>query len=380
MALQELRSRRSKLMTDAAKLIQSKDVTQEQRDQFDRMMVDVDATEADIAREERIEKYAAEQRAATRPPYVHSDDAQGSDSERRALLNYLKTGEARDLLTTGSGAALIPERLYTSIIQSQKAWGALASAVKQDNGPAGPVKIPLSDDRTNNLTPASEPDTFSEADPLLSSVESNTQLMKTQWVKYSLQLLNRSGFDLDGFIQGLFNKRFWRGVTQVMSTGSGTAIQSIYSTAALGATSNSASSVGYLDLVNLLSSLEEAYQNTASFCMSSTVRNSLLGVTDTIGRPLFTSAVDGGFDRILGKPIIINNYAPVLAAASRSILYGDFSEGYLLRLPNAGLSLYRSAERFIDTAEIGLIGFAEVGGTALNAGDNPIVALQQAAS
>lgn len=373
--------KRCKLIADAQALIpatgsMSKDVAEK----FDRMMAEVDVLGADLDRIRKVEQLEAEQRSAGRPPRAQFAAANREEEEERsALTHFLLTGEKRDLLTTNNGQVLIPECMYGSIIQAQKSYGALTAALKQDHGPAGPLRLPYSADRTNLLTPAGEPAVTAEADPLLSSVESNTALYKTQWVKYTLQLLNRSEFNLDAFITGLFNKRFWRGLTEVVSVG-GDQVQSIYASATVGATAAAANAVGYADLVALFSSLEEDFQANAKWVMSSTMRNSLIGVTDGMGRPLFIpSPNDGGRDRLLGKPIVINQYAPATAAGNRTILYGDLEESYLLRVPQS-LTIFRSQEKFIDTAEIGLIGFAEIGGVATNPGDNRLMALPQKAS
>lgn len=335
--------------------------------------------DADIARS--LEQHQEEQRNAGRPPRSElSSVSEEVKEERSALLHYFKTGEKRDILaSSANGQVLVPTRMYSTIIQAQKAYGALTAAVKQDNGPAGPITLPYSDDRSNLLTPAGEPAVTAETDPTLLNVTSNTSLYKTNWVKYSLQMLNRSAFDLDKFITDLFDQRYWRGLTQVVSNG-GDQVQSIYSSATVGATSASSTSVVYNDLVNLFSSLEEAFQPNAAWVMSSTMRNSLIGVTDTLGRPIFVPNVnEGGLDRLLGKPIIINQYAPATAASAKTILYGDLQQSYLLRVPQS-LSIYRATEKFIDTAEIGLIGFAEIGGIATNPGDNRLMALQMKAS
>jgi hypothetical protein len=122
------------------------------------------------------------------------------------------------------------------------------------------------------------------------------------------------------------------------------AMQSIYSTATLGATAATTNTVTWTDLIALFSSLEEAHQPTASRVMSSAMRNSLIGVTDTICRPLFVASPnDGGLDRLLGKPIVINQYAPAPAAGARTILYGSLNDGYLLRTP-MNLSILRTTE------------------------------------
>jgi HK97 family phage major capsid protein len=103
-----------------------------------------------------------------------------------------------------------------------------------------------------------------------------------------------------------------------------------------------------------------------------------MGVVDTLGRPLFQPSPNAGaFDTLLGRPVVLNQYQPSIAATNKAVLFGDFSSGYTFRQVQGDLSILRLNERYADTGEVGFIGYARIGGFATNAGTHPIVALQQ---
>jgi uncharacterized Rossmann fold enzyme len=118
MTIAQLNERRSKLMLDAAAILQSETtITPEQRSNVDQMFLDADAIEKQVADLKRIEKFNEEQRAfvpATRP--TGAEAHQRTDEEKRAhataaLRSYMRNGfiadEYRDVLKADKRTLLI---------------------------------------------------------------------------------------------------------------------------------------------------------------------------------------------------------------------------------------------------------------------------------
>src|SRR5664279_261317 len=129
------------------------------------------------------------------------------------------TGAVAGNITGGS--QLIAQSFYPLLTQAQKSWGALTTILnvkKTDNG--SPMKVALENDTTNILAVIGESVAVSEADPVLSGLTSSTDFCSTGVVKVSLAELQDSAFDLDQFIRDAFGKRYWRGVTSMISAGS----------------------------------------------------------------------------------------------------------------------------------------------------------------
>ena len=397
MTVLELKDKRNKLMTDAAKLIQQPTVTTEHRSQFDAMIVDVDLIESDITRLERTAKFDSEQRAAGRPPRSQPGaDARGIDDtgqlEKRAFTEFIRYGQAspehrsylraaietRDLgtITTGSvtgGGQLVPQAFYSNLIEAQKSWGVITTIVntkKTDTG--APMKIAFANDTGNQLSVLGETAAVPEVDPALSGIISSTDKCTTGVIKVSIEELQDSAFDLDSWIRDSFGKRYWRGVSSMLTNGSSTGnVQPITPGRSVTLSAGSTTSLAYTDLVNIYSALDPAYVATATWSVNSATRGVLMNVKDDYGRPLLTSAVDGGLDYILGRPVVINQFQPNCAASVHgAILFGDFKQAYTFRSVG-DLQIMRLNERYIDQGEVGFLGFARIGGFNTDAGTHP---------
>ena len=131
----------------------------------------------------------------------------------------------------------------------------------------------------------------SEVDPTTSGKIITPDMLVTGAVKVSIQALQDSFFSVDDFISKSFGVRYYRGLTNLVTNGSSTGnVQSILTGAFAADTTSGAGLVGYADIVNLFATLDPAYLGNSTFVMNSTTRGFLLGVTDTLGRPLFITS------------------------------------------------------------------------------------------
>jgi HK97 family phage major capsid protein len=110
--------------------------------------------------------------------------------------------------------------------------------------------------------------------------------------------------------------------------------------------------------------------------MNSSTRASLMGVVDDLGRPLFIPSPNvGAFDTLLGKPVVISQFHDSVAASKTPIQFGDFKQGYKLRVVKPGLSVIRIAGDFAHPGMVGFYARARVGGAVTDGGTHPIVNL-----
>jgi HK97 family phage major capsid protein len=427
--LAELQEKRNKIMTDATALARKEGVTAEERTQVTAMLADVDVLEADIAVEERLAKHeeerAKESRSHKAPPRGNpgeggSDDPKEREKrERQAWDQFVRFGrsgmqdelrsflpERRDLgagpvgvpaANTG-GYQLVPQLFDNDLIQAQRAFGALLSEVTTTRTETGaPMRISTVNDTPNGLLEMPEMTATVEVDPAFGPANSTTEMLTTGWVKVSVQELTDSAFDIEALMKDLFGKRYARGAVQKITNGStdGTTIQSIVAGAATGGTSASGTSIGYADFVKLYSALDPAYMDNAKFSMNSNTRGLLMGLTDTLGRPIFIpSTASGAPDTVLGRPIFINqalgNVPTVAGAGNIPVQFGDFKAGYRTRIVSGNplngtssigeLQMLREDHLFMGTLEIGFLGIVRMGGNVLNPGTPALVNLVMKAS
>jgi HK97 family phage major capsid protein len=162
----------------------------------------------------------------------------------------------------------------------------------------------------------------------------------------------------------------------LLTNGNSSNVASIITGATLGGTSAVSGTVAFDDLNLVYSALDPAYEGNASWVMSSTSRALIMGLKDTLGRPIFIPNPSSGvLDHLFGRPIVLNQQLPsAFVAGNTGILYGDFNEGYLLRT-DGDLSIRRLDERFADSLEVAFLAYARVAGASTDAGTHPILKL-----
>lgn len=387
MTIKEIRDRRNKLLHDAQAILLADQVTPENRASATAMLADADVLEQDIANLERIE---AENRSANPVPRGQIENRENPEVDvkaeaRNRLLAFMRTGtplsEKRDLTSaSNSGGYFIPQAFDNTLYEAQKSWGGILNVVGTkvtDNG--APMKVGISNDVTNSVTVIGENTTVSEVDPVLSGTVLSTSEITTGVVKVSLAELQDSAFDIDQWLKNEFGKRFFRGVSALVTVGA-TNVTAL-TTANSGATSKSGTAISYADIAALYGSLDPAYLQNATWAMNSTTRAYLLDVTDTLGRPLFVPSPNAGaFDHLLGRPVVLNQSLANIAVNAVAVQLGDFSQGYLYRSVKPGLSIVRLNERYMDELAVGFLGAARIGGALIDPGTHPIQSLTQAAS
>jgi HK97 family phage major capsid protein len=390
----ELRQKRNELLKKAQNILLKEKVTEADIAEARNLTAQSDAIDEQIERAENsgAENRGLYQQIPREQPGGGVNNSASQSPEVRAFSQYIRYGkrsddlELRDMTTGGTAGALVPQSFYPVLTEAKKAWGSILNEVNMkpsDNG--APMKIAFVNDTGNLLNIDSEPSQMSEVEASLSSVILACDSLKTDMIKVTVQELQDSYFDLDAFIRDLFGKRYYRGLTSLVTNGSWAGspavaqnIESIISSATTGATSASATAIAWQDITALYGSLDPAYVENAIFSMNSNTRAALLGVTDSLGRPLYIPAPTAqSFDTLMGRRVVLNQYLPDIEAGKVAIQFGDFKAGYLLREVKPGLAIVRLNERFMDTLEVGFLGYCRAAGISTDAGTHPIMNLVQ---
>ena len=405
--LNDLQVKRGQVLTQANALITGKNITSETRAQFDKLIEEANGYEQDIARLEQVAEFEAETRSSSKPPRNQPGQEQQEatperiENEKRAFAQWFKTGhvsdenraylrsaETRDVgagavagAITQSGAFLVPTGFYPSVISAKKSYGAILASLdslQTDHG--NPIRIPLSNDTANGLTVIGEAVAASETEPSLSGVTSNTDFVSTGIVKVSLSLISQSGFDLESFLTQQLYQRYYRGLSQLVTIGSTSGnVASFTAIATTAVTTAAPTAIAYSELAALYGALDPAYVEASSFYLTSSTRAYLMGLTSTTGQPLIGNGPDGApFSSLFGRPIVISQFTDQIAATKSPILFGSGVDSYTVREATGGLSVSILRERFMDTAEIGVVGYGLVGGfSKAVSGSAPLVKLVQ---
>lgn len=150
---------------------------------------------------------------------------------------------------------------------------------------------------------------------------------------FSNKLLRDSYFDVESIAGAMLGRRIGRKQSVLYTTGTGSGQpQGVVTGASAGVTAAGAAAITYSDLVNLMMSLDDAYDANAMFAFNKTsTLAALMKLAETTGRPLFGNLVEGAPRTLLGKPFVLLYSMANIATGAVSMLYGDFEEAVAIR-------------------------------------------------
>lgn len=118
-----------------------------------------------------------------------------------------------------------------------------------------------------------------------------------------------------------------------------------------------ATTITYAGLVALYSGLPGQYRQNAKFLMNSATFGKILLLETTAGFPIFPPNSLPG--TLFSKPIVFSEFMPSIATTAKTIVFGDFSRGYMI-VDRAELRIQRLTERF--APNIGILPVKRTGG------------------
>lgn len=214
----------------------------------------------------------------------------------------------------------------------------------------------------------------------------------TGLIRVSLELLQDSAFNIENFLTDAFAVRLGRGYEFYLTQGTGVnqplgivpaiLASGVTPTVAQGSSSNDgssntgANSIGYIDLVNLIHSIDPTYRRGAKFMFHDGTLRFLRTLLDKFGRPLWVPGVkDSEPDTIAGYPYVINQAFDNIAASKNTVAFGSWQKFICRRVRD--LQVLRLDERFADFGEVAYIAFSRIDSRLVDAGTHPLNLLQQ---
>lgn len=181
----------------------------------------------------------------------------------------------------------------------------------------------------------------------------------------TLQLLEDSAFDVEGWLQDKIGSRFGRQEAAAFMTGDGSGqprgildydfvpdaahswgadpadytIGAVYTGEDGGLPGDDSDAID--SLMDLVDSLKAPYLPGARFMMTRAMRNRIRKLKDAEARPLLQpSLAEGVPDRLLGYPIMLSEDMPALAADAPGVLFGNFAQAYTI-VDRIGVAIIR---------------------------------------
>ncbi|WP_455360016.1 phage major capsid protein [Streptomyces sp. SYSU K21746] len=296
--------------------------------------------------------------------------------ERQALRTGWVDGKelrAQGVATGAAGGYLVPAPFRATMVETMKFYGAMrnvAEIITTETGATLPW--PTNDDTANVGAILSENTAVTEQDVTIGTNDVGAFMYTSKLVRVSLQLLQDSAFDVESWLARKLGERIGRIQNTHFTTGTGTAQpEGVQTNATIGVTgaTGQTTSVTYDDLIDLIHSVDPAYRQSgrSQFMLNDASLAKVRKLKDTQNRPLWEPSVQVGVpDGILGYGYTVNQDMPVMAANAKSILFGDFFAGYLIR-DVRDIQTLRLAERYADFLQVGFLAFSRADATPQDA-------------
>lgn len=372
-------------------------------DKMDSILAEIEAIDVEIARENRRAQLAAEDpavmaaallNAATRDPAKQGDESKAlrayiaggisnmADEDRVRMLNRqtLDIRNAMSTTTTTEGGFTVATEYQRSLEIAMKAYGGMrvvSHAIRTATGAA--MNFPATDPTSELGEIVGQNGPVTGLDTVFSNLSLAVFKYSSKKIALPFELVQDSFIDIEAYIQGLLAMRLGRIQNNHFTVGNGTTqpngIVTAASTGKIGVVGQTLNVV-YDDLVDLEHSVDPAYrgQSGVGYMMHDTSVKVVRKIKDAQNRPIFVpgyeadAMINGGApDRLMGRPIYINQDMPVMAANAKSILFGQMSK-YVIR-DVMDLTLFRMTDSaFTLNGQIGFVGFLRTGGNLIDVG------------
>ena len=387
----------TKILDDAAAA--KRELSGEETQTYERLEKDVDADSKQIDLLERHAKRGQGFNRVETDPIVTpgSDTPTDTDDEKRyaaAFDRFLRHGlgeldvDDRRLVRSGwqadkelraqavgsntAGGYLVPEGYRNRLVETMKAYGnvmGVAEVLTTDTGNALPW--PTNDDTGNEGALLAENVQDTELDLTLGTNQLGAYKYTSKITRASLEFIQDTAIDAEGWITRKHGERLGRITNRHFTVGTGTAQpQGIVTGATVGVTAATGGTTAITgdNLIDLQHSIDPAYRNgNARFMLTDTALASIRKLKDANNMYLWQPSVQAGVaSTLLGSPYIINQHMAVPAASARTVLYGDFRAGYVVRIVR-GVQAVRFDERYMDFFQVGFVSFLRADGRVQDA-------------
>lgn len=411
-SIQALRERRNALAHQLQNLVDADKTPNwgpDQQAAYDAAMAEVDSIDGQISRHSaamiKIAENAARgdvdglRDAHTRTPGAHKGDT-------KALRAYLTGGlanlapedlqamrgrQAGDIAqamampqaamsttTPSEGGYTVAAEYYRELTEAMKLGGNMRSVARiLQSGTGAQMNFPTADATSEIGELVGQNAAVGAGDTTFGNLTLDVYKYSSKKIALPFELIQDSMFDIEGYIQALLAVRLGRITEQHFTTGTGTnQPKGVVVAATLGkqGTTGSTAKVTYDDLVDLEHSVDPVYRAApgVGFMMHDSTLKTLRKEKDLDGRPIFVPGYEqgnpgGAPDRLLGRPIYINQNVAQMSASAKSVLFGDFKRYFIREVMD--LTLFRMADSgFILNGQIGFVAFNRQGGNLIDVG------------
>lgn len=391
----ELRAQRANLVKNAQETwnkevetakSEDREPSNEVRASVDRALAEADGFEAKIQEAEqrqadngklteRLNRSVAEinqpvsQRVAPIARQADTNNVAETVEYRRAYDSYLRTGEVRDILLSGTGGNLVaPVQMAKEIVQQIANLVAIRRLAHiEEVNSAQALRVPVvtskfgSGEWTGEGVCLNPDNTFAS-----SHIDLTPQLLaKLERVSWT-QL--QTSMNVEGLINNLLAYDFAVTEEQFFLNGNGVGQPTgVFYAAASGqgidtsrdVQTSTTATITSDDIVGMRYSLKQPYlaSPSAAWIMNRSIIRLVRLLKDNQGRYLWETSLQAGTpDTLMGIPVIVSEYAPnAVTSGSYVAVLGDFNN-YWITQYTGGFAIQRLLERYAECSMVGFVG------------------------
>lgn len=372
---------------------------------LDALLAEVEAIDADIAREVRYAQIAAEaagEGAAgddLRNRHSIEPGRQGNRERNAALRSYLAGGmaalsdaqraelqarvtqdirAAMSTTTTTEGGYTVATEYYKALEVAMKSFGAILDmATTITTGSGAQMNFPTADPTAEEGEIVGQNAAVTAGDTTFGNATLDVYKYSSKKIALPFELVQDSFIDIEGYVQELLAMRLGRILAKHCTIGTGSSqprgIVTGAASGKVGAT-GSTTAITYDDLIDLEHSVDPAYRSMpgVGYLMHDSSLAKIRKLKDTNGRPIFVPGYEtgnpgGAPDRLLGRPLGISQEMAVMAASAKSVLFGAVKRYTIRKVMD--LTVFRMTDSaFTLNGQIGFVAFNRMGGNLIDAG------------
>jgi HK97 family phage major capsid protein len=377
----ELRDQRAKAWDAAKKFLDEKRSTNgmmnaEDTATYEKMEADVANLTKQIDILDRQAAVDAALSAATSQPIVNAPGVgnkqktgRATDEYRDAFWNAMRnrvTPEVVNALSIGvdeDGGHLVPDEYERTLIKALEEENIMRTIARRITTAHGERKIPIVTSK-GEAAWVEENGTIPESDSKFDSITLGAYKAATA-IRVSVELINDSVFDIAAYVAEEFGRRMGAIEEEAFINGTGvsqpTGLLHATKGVASGIVTASTTKIEMDEVMDLFYSVRAPYRRKASFLVHDSTMKQLRKLKDNAGQYLWQPSVkDGTPDTILSKPIRTSVYMPVVEAAAKPMLFGDFS--YYWIADRQGRVFQRLNELYATSGQVGFLAYQRVDG------------------
>lgn len=386
---------------------EKRDLSAEEREQWDRIEADIAALDGRIERAEKLERAPAAPEQAGLPAERPSGETRDAVEKkvaayREAFQSWAKFGvidmpaEQRQVLLEGRrdltqevramgigadnlGGYLAPAEFQNQIEKAMSAFGGMREAATIRATDSGvDLPMPVVNDTGNRGRRLGEHATVTTTDVTVGQRVLRAYMYSSDEVLVSLQLMQDSATNIEDLLRDLLAERIGRATNLDFTTGAGADSPiGIVTDAVSGVTAAAQNAVTADELIDLEYSVDRAYRPRGKWMAHSNTIRDIRKLKDGDGRYLWQPGLQAGQPNVINSyPYIVNDDMPTMATTAKAILFGDLGK-YVIR-DVRGFTLVRLNERHAENFQVAFIGYSRHDGKLLDAGTNPVKCITMA--